>query len=425
MLAPVSAIEAILTELKPNKVWLGFSGGLDSSALLQAAWLARHNFPEVSIQAIYVHHGLSPFADQWAEHCVKEAALRKIDCIVEHLRHKPEPGESIEQWARNGRYACFKPHIKPGDILLTAHHLDDQAETVLLQLMRGAGPKGLSAMAKIDTFAQGLLVRPFLNLSRKDLEQFVAGQNISFINDHSNEDVRYDRNFIRHQIMPILHQRWPKAAQSLAISARNCAEQEQVLHESIELELQGLLTDSSGQNVIIPKLLNHSQARRNLLLRAWIHLVTGKTAGRKVLQVLEHDIFEARADAEPVVKWGEWEFRRYQNQLYLLSVQPEIPHNYCVKWDGSEPLHFPTWPVPLTKEYLAAQGMDIEAIDWASVTVTLRKGGERCRPKGRAHSQSLKKCLQEYNIAPWLRDIMPVVYSGPKIIMVVGGFVCH
>ncbi|MDO8954895.1 MAG: tRNA lysidine(34) synthetase TilS [Gammaproteobacteria bacterium] len=429
-LTPVSAIASLLIELKPTTIWLGFSGGLDSTVLLHATAQAASKFPDITLQAIHIHHGLSPLADQWAEHCHDQAKNYGIDCHIERLSCKPQAGESIEAWAREGRYACFKRHIKPGDVLLTAHHQDDQAETVLLQLLRGSGPKGLSAMAPISPCGAGLLARPFLAFSRLSLEEYAKHHNLSYTDDHSNADTRYDRNFIRHEIMPIIKQRFANAPAAFARSALNCAEQEQVLAEFMNCPLppswgRARERGKAAHSLSIPELQSHSPAKRNLILRAWIDHITDESAGRSVLHSIESTIFNAKEDAKPLVVWGDWEFRRYQNQLYLMKALGPIPENYNVSWDGKKPLQVPTWPIALTKEYLAEQGLNLNKIDWSQVSIKLRQGGERCTPLGRGHSQTLKKCLQEYTIPPWLRDRMPLLYSGTELIMVVGAFVCQ
>ncbi|MDF2690392.1 MAG: tRNA lysidine(34) synthetase TilS [Gammaproteobacteria bacterium] len=428
---PVSALIAILSQYQPATVWLGFSGGLDSTVLLHATAQAVKHFPDIQIQAIHVNHGLSPLAEQWAAHCQSQAQQLTIACHVERLASKPAVGESIEHWARQQRYACFEKYVKKGDLLLTAHHQDDQAETVLLQLLRGAGPKGLSAMAQISDFKEAVLARPFLGISRQELEAYAKEHKLSFVDDHSNLDIRYDRNFIRHQIMPVLKQRWPVCAELFARSAQNCAEQEQVLQEYIACELQDLgltIPAQAGVQTAFPidQLLQHSQPKQNLLLRAWIHQISNQAPSRQLLDNIRHNIVEAAQDAEPFIKWGNWEFRRYHHALYLIQALPEVPQGYSVKWNGNKPLQVPTWPVALTKQYLLEQGLDnINQLDWEKLVVKLREGKERCRPKGRQHSQSLKKCLQEAGIPPWLRDRMPLIYYNDQLIMVVGGFPCQ
>jgi tRNA(Ile)-lysidine synthase len=428
---PVSAIISVLSQFKPKTVWVGFSGGLDSAVLLHAVSSLCHpgavqqnsGSLSINVQAIHVHHGLSPLADQWAQHCLNEAAKLNISCHIERLADKPKSGESIEHWAREGRYACFAKYIKKDDLLLTAHHQDDQAETVLLQLMRGAGPKGLSAMPAFNTFSEGIHTRPFLTISRQELEAYAKQHGLVFVEDHSNQDTRFDRNFIRHQVMPVLKQRWPSCNELISRAAQNCAEQEQVLQEYIEAETL-ICPQTKTQSLAIDALLHFSSAKQNLLLRTWAHKISQKTPGRQLLESIRRNLLSAAKDAEPYLKWGDWEFHRYQAQLYLIQALPEVPQNYSVRWDGNKPLQVPTWPELLSKEYLANQGLEVDKLDWTQVTVKLRQGGERCHPKGRQHSQTLKKCLQEYYVLPWLRDRMPLIYCADKLVMAVGAFVC-
>ncbi|MDF2529998.1 MAG: tRNA(Ile)-lysidine synthase, partial [Gammaproteobacteria bacterium] len=343
--------------------------------LLHAAAQAMANFPDIDIQAIHVHHGLSPLADQWADQCENQAKQWNIPYHIERLANKPATGESIEQWARQQRYACFAKYVQANHLLLTAHHQDDQAETVLLQLLRGAGPKGLSAMAPVSDFGKGLLARPFLEISRNQLEAYCNQNRLAYVDDHSNTDTRYDRNFIRHQVMPLLKQRWPACTELFSRTARNCAEQEQVLQEYIQSEIED--HDLKSGSFSINRLEKHSLPKQNVLLRAWIHQVSNELPSRQVLESIRQNIMKAAEDSEPVVKWGNWEFRRYQHVLYLLRDLPEIPVGYDVMWDGSSVLQVPTWPKALSKEYLAEQGLAVDKLDWSKVSVKLRQGGER------------------------------------------------
>jgi tRNA(Ile)-lysidine synthase len=393
---------------------------MDSAVLLHAAACFAKSH-QIEIEAIHINHQLQTPSNQWAKHCQAYAKGFGVHCRVHELSSKPAKGQSIEEWARSARYEHFKSLVKAKEVLLLAQHMDDQAETLLLQLMRGAGPRGLSAMPKQARFAKGIILRPLLELTRDQLQQYALSHDLSFIEDPSNQDIKFDRNFIRHEIMPIFKKRWPHAAQSIALSSLNCQEQEQVLDICLQEKL--LKVQPKPQVLAIDKLQSFSLIEQNAILRQWLKHEAELDIGREVLNQI-HEIIHAKDDAEPLLSLQQWEIRRYQNHVHLLHKLPDVPEHYEVLWNGEQPLEVPTYPMPLTKDFLAKQGLAVDEINWNKVSVKLRCGGERCQPKDRSRSQTLKKCLQEYHILPWMRDRLPLIYENNQILMVVDAFVC-
>src|SRR3990167_3364991 len=216
--------------------WLGFSGGLDSQVLLTLCAEYQKKNP-ISLKVIHIHHGLHSDADQWAQHCADTCQQYGLDFINQAIQFKLKPGESLEETARNHRYAAFASFMQAKDILLTAHHQDDQAETVLLQLFRGAGVKGLAAMPAISAFNNGFHARPLLNFPRIVLQQYAEKHQLKWINDSSNDDKRLTRNYLRQEILPKLKERWPSVTNLLARSAAHCAEAQELLESISETEL--------------------------------------------------------------------------------------------------------------------------------------------------------------------------------------------
>lgn len=421
---PKALFDAILGKYHPfNKVWIGLSGGLDSVVLLH---IAIHSSllkaQAVKPRAIHVHHGLSPNADAWAGHCQKLCVKAGIPYIQSAITTEPCPGESIEAWAREVRRRCFLNVMQPGDLLLTAQHQDDQAETVLLQLLRGAGVKGLSAMHEASVFGPGKMLRPLLGMTRADIQAYAEQYELSWVEDESNRNMKFDRNFLRHEIMPRISARWPASNVVLARAAENAADISEVLQRYLDSLLPTVIS-TKGQ-LAIPALTALASAEQRLLLQAWLQQQGAGHVSRAQLQQILDEVIAAKPEAEPCYYLKPFSVRRYADRLYVVPEQSVISENYCQSWDGAQPLLIPGWG-RLDKTTLAAQGLAVEALDWANVSVRFRQGGERCRPKGRRHSQYLKKLFQEYHVEPWLRDRLPLLYCDNKLVMVVGGWVCE
>jgi len=298
-----------------GRVWIALSGGLDSTVLCHAV---ANALPCDRIKAVYINHHLQADADNWSAHCATFCAQLGISFQSIDLDTKPQKGESIEAWARQSRYAVFAELLDTHDVLLTAHHQNDQAETLLLQLMRGAGPKGLSSMPVSKAFGKGQHLRPLLSVSRDDLELYAKTHGLPWVNDPSNESVDYDRNFIRHEILPALEKRWPQAVRALGQSAERCADQQALIDQWAQETLPEY-THEQPHCLNIAKLLRLSFQERAALIRFWCAALKLRTPGERVLNILERDLMLAREDANPVVAYEGGEFRRYRQGLYWLD----------------------------------------------------------------------------------------------------------
>lgn len=304
-------------------ILIAYSGGVDSTVLLHQ--LAQAHPPE-QLRAIHINHALYPEADTWQLHCEQYCHFLNIEFICVKLQDKPPVGESIEAWARTQRLAIFEQHLKQDEILMTAHHADDQAETILFQLIRGAGPKGLSAMGAEKSLGQGTWVRPFLNVSKAEILAYAQLHELSWITDHSNEDTQFDRNFLRKRILPLLKERWPSVDQTLTRSARHCAEQEALL-ESLLTPLYLAALGSKPGTLSIKALLQYEPRIQRALIRYWLRGKNYPMPGHKKFEKIFEDLIPARPDAQPQIVWGEVCLRRYRDDLYALSLnepQPKI-----------------------------------------------------------------------------------------------------
>lgn len=322
--------------LNSQSILVAFSGGLDSTVLLHqlVQWRALH--PDVALRAIHIHHGLSPHADSWVQHCESVCAQWQVSLVVERV-HLEDDGLGIEARARRARYQAFAQTLLPGEVLMTAQHLDDQCETFLLALKRGSGPAGLSAMGESSPFAGTQLIRPLLAQTREALEAWARQHELCWIEDESNQDDTYDRNFLRLRVTPLLQQRWPHFAQAVARSAALCAEQESLLDELLASDLADCIT-SRGTLLLTP-LMMMSGVRRAALLRRWLAGLNAPMPSRDGLERIWQEVALAREDASPSFRLGEYEVRRYQSQLWWVK---------SVDGQSETVISWLEWKTPLT-----------------------------------------------------------------------------
>ena len=300
--------------------------------------------------------------------------------------------------------------------MLTAHHQDDQAETVLLQLLRGAGVKGLAAMPAIKSFGGGYHARPLLNYNRDTLLEYAKQHALNWIDDESNSNQKFSRNFIRHEVIPLLTSRWPAAALTLARSADNCAQAQILLDEFAQEALQNM-AGSRVNSLSVSKLLQCTPARRQLILRCWIQQSGYSLPDTKKMATIQGSVLTAAWDRLPQVTWGNVELRRYRDDLYLLAsrAQPDLQQIY--KWDLNGPL---TVSDLGTLQATIVSGKGLRA-DIGDVSIRFRRGGEMIDIPGRGR-HTLKNMLHEWNVLPWERDRIPLVYAAEKLIAVTGYF---
>ncbi|HFD2070302.1 tRNA lysidine(34) synthetase TilS [Serratia marcescens] len=402
-----------------QRLLVAFSGGLDSSVLLHLLAALRRHRPALQLHALHVHHGLSVFADRWVEHCRSRCADWQVPLTVTHVQVDARQG-GIEAAARAARYAAFSAALAEGEALLTAQHLDDQSETFLLALKRGSGPAGLSAMAARATLGEHLLLRPLLGCSRQTLESYAQRHALSWIDDDSNQDTRFDRNFLRLQVLPQLNQRWPHFASAVARSASLCAEQEQLLDELLAEPLQSLL--AADRSLAIDGLTDCSPVRRFALLRRWIALFNVTMPAREQLQRLWEEVALSREDAEPQLQLGAYQIRRFRGRLHLLPPLAAL-RGVHLHWRPDQPLTLPDG----LGQLVAGEGDLALRAPQPAQRISIRFGGVQgaVRIVGRAHSRPIKKLWQELGIPPWQRDRIPLIYYDEQLIAALGAFVCE
>lgn len=407
-------LAAFLPQLEQaRRIYVGYSGGMDSTVLLH---VTVKLVGAEKITALHINHQVSPNANQWQAHCAEQC--RQFGVALQAFRVSvANGGDGFEQAARQARYSVFEAALDEGDLLLLAHHANDQAETLLYRLLRGSGPRGLAAMPRQRTLGKGLLLRPLLDFSRAELNQFALSEGLNWVEDEANERLDYDRNFLRHRVMPVLQERWPDLANRLSQTAALCRQADDLNQELAEADFTAAAErqERSGHSLDLRMLAGLSLARRHNLLRFWLQSHGYAMPPQVRLQRVHRELIEARDDANPVIELGDCELRRYNERIYLLPPLPPAPAPETeIAWNSGQPL------------VIAGAGRLVaDAPISGPIVVRFRQGGERCRPAGRQRSQTLKKLLQEYRLEPWLRDRVPLVFKNDVLIYVGDLFTCE
>lgn len=390
---------------------IAFSGGLDSTALLHA--LSRD--PAIrtpGLRAIHVHHGLQTSADDWAAHCARFCESIDVPLSIVEVSVSRDSGEGLEAAARKARYGAFEAALTAGEVLVSAHHRDDQAETFLLRALRGSGPDGLAAMRPWRKFAAGWHWRPLLDTSRNDLLAYAQRHGLSWLEDPSNEDTHHDRNFLRQRILPLLRERWPQADASFARSATLNADAVELLDQEDALAL-AMARSIDPQALSASALLELAAPRRARVLRRWIDGLGFPPLPGEGVARIESDLLPARADARARFEWRDVAIERWRDLLHVQPRREPLPAGWSAEWDGSEPLPLPGG------DRLVLEGMQAFP---SPCRVSARQGGERILLPGRTHSHALKNVLQELGVPPWEREALPLVHDGMGVLVAVADF---
>lgn len=405
----------LLSSLQP---WLGapawrvaFSGGLDSTVLLHLLVHLRRTQALPPLSAIHVHHGLQAQADAWAEHCQRLCSDLRVP--LEVVRVRVEGGASLERAAREARYAAFRERLGAHELLLAAQHLDDQAETFLFRLLRGAGVRGLAGMSPVRALGAGRLVRPLLGVTRQELQGYASTHQLSWVEDPSNEDLHYSRNYLRHRVMPVLNQRWPQGASALGRTAMHMREAQILLDERADEDLAqaagvapfSWLTCPSLDLAVLSVL---SPARQRNALRRWLDALgaampdSDHWAGWDALR-------DAAVDAEPIWRLGEGELRRAGGRIYWLSGE------WCAQVPSPG-----EWDLSVSELGLPGNGslrLDGHGALAGPVQVRYRQGGEQLVVPGRG-TRDLKRLLNESGLPTFVRARLPLLWCEGRLLAV-------
>lgn len=404
-----TSIEEHLPPSASGDVVVAFSGGLDSTVLLRAlaSSAARR------VRAIHINHQLHPDADRWERHCAEVVRELSVPFVSQRISIPSDPSEGVESAARRARYEALGDLLQPGELLVTAHHADDQLETVLLALLRGSGVDGLAAMPRCQRFGTGWHMRPMLDCTRAEVLRWAQANQLSWLEDPSNVNVRFDRNYLRREVMPQLRARWPAAARSAVRSAAHLGEAARLLDE---VAAHDFAAATIGQCLKVSALKALDPPRRRNVLRYWLHACGARAPSTRKLAALEHDMLAADDDRTPCVDWDETEVRRHRGLMYCM---PRIidPATNAIDWTWSSPVALGGHSGLLRAEIAHGRGLARSKLP-SRLRVTSRSGGESLRLPGHAHHRPLKKLLQEANVLPWWRDRVPLVFAGNALVAV-------
>lgn len=413
--------------------WLvAYSGGVDSHVLLHClALLKRENPAWPDLAAVHIDHQLQSQSTSWVDHCRSVCDALSVLFFTRAVVVEKD-GDGLESAARRARYAAFAALMEPDDVLLQGHHRDDQVETVFLRLLRGAGVGGLSGIPPRRALSKGQIFRPLLALTRAQILDYARQNQLRWIEDPSNKNTNLDRNFLRQHVLPLINNRWPAYRDTVTRNADWCSESEQLQADLAAIDLAAFTINASNsedfpasKRLPLAALKDLSRVRQKNLLRYWLGEHDAPALSAAQWQQIFDRLINAGEDAQPAVQWSGRVLRRFDQALWLGVPMPLIDCARQMHWSEiTEPLCLgdgSTLRVTAKKHVGLAQSLiDVST----TLTVGYRKGGERCRPQGRAHSQTLKKLLQEYRVPPWLRDRVPLIYRDDELIAVAGYWVC-
>ena len=405
-----------------SSIYVAFSGGLDSHVLLHALSCLAADY-SFSLEAIHIDHSLHSKSTQWANHCRAVCDGLGVPLTVKKVTLARLKGESLEAQAREARYSALAGFLPENGICMTAQHINDQAETVVLQLLRGAGVHGMAAMPAAKVFAAGRMLRPLLGFSRKSLHDYATRHGLEWVDDPSNLDQRFDRNYLRNEILPALRERWPGMDKSISRSAKHAASAATMLDEIGMSDLQycqalcNHFFPPSVAYLRADKLVSLSTIHQKNALRCWVRMNGLAVPGDKRLQTLINLLNES--PEKGTVCWQEGAFRLYNKMIWLCD-SPELllPVDRKIKWNPYIPLQLQNTGQVLQAMKVAGEGIAVSAIGDSALTVRFRQGGEICRMPGEHGSKTLKKLLQDLAVPPWLRASLPLIYLHDELIAV-------
>jgi tRNA(Ile)-lysidine synthase len=393
---------------------VALSGGADSASLLAATNLLGASFRGLPLRAVHIDHGLQTAAAAFREACTALCGTLAIPLTVIPIHVHAPPGASIEAAARDARYAALAAELRPGECLLTAHHSEDQAETLLLQALRGAGLKGMSAMPSCRPLGCGWHLRPLLEVSQGELLAFGAIETGAVATDPMNEDLRFDRSYLRRHIWPLIEARWPGAGAALSRTARHAAEAQELL-DRVGADDVSRLRD--GDALSVPRLRALRPSERINAVRFWLSEAGVEAPSTARMTEALRQMLEAQDDHLPSILWGNYALRRYRHRVFLTQAQPprlEGARHWLAAQDSRIELG-----AHLGRLRWVAQlgGLDAQRLP-TSLIVRGRTGGEALRPAARAKTQSMQHLCQSQGVLPWMRDALPLVLAGDALIAI-------
>ena len=403
-------LRQLVAQSRACRIVVAYSGGIDSTVLLHLLSRATFATP-IKLFAVHVNHGIDAAADQWQLYCqnvAKDWSLAFKALSVEVARtHR----QGLEAAARSARYQTLRAQLASGDLLVTAHHSGDQAETVLLRLVRGAGVAGLSAIAEYFPFGKGVLARPLLGFSRSDIEAYAKQHRLHWIEDPSNADLSYDRNYLRHRVTPALRQRWQAWDTTLARAARHQSQADTLLGLEAARWLARCMP-SGSHHLSHKAFISLATAYQKPVLRAWLAMHDMPIPDESQLNYLHDKVtLSAQARNAEIFSWAGATVHLYRGLLYASRGIAKVPEQR-LEWQPRVDFLLPENGIKLRWTELIRQA---PALAETALSVDFRRGGERCARAGGRFHQSLKKIFQSYHVPPWQRDYVPLIYAEGRI----------
>lgn len=390
---------AKLTNLHKD-IWVAYSGGVDSHVLLHSAKQCFAN-----IRAIHINHALNASDDLMQEHCERVCKQLMIPLHCMTVDANPKSGQSKETAARDARRVAWQNVLRSEDVLLLAHHAADQAETILYRLIRGTGPHGLAGMRQCSKLGVVTIMRPLLTTQKQEIVAYAQAHNLSWFEDSSNQDISFDRNYIRNNIMPLLQQRWPATIKNINRAGKVCNQVLQFVEPLVANKLAAIVDAKNALNLQI--LTTETILWQQELVRAWLQQ-HGITPSLKQLTIILQEIINARSDAMPQLVIGTKIIKRSKNKLHVLHNDIQDQTVYVVSWNLQQELLLPTGQL-ITVEQLSFQNEFIEKL--AHYQVTVRQG---------VLGRKAKKIFQQHAIPPWERTSYPLIYADDRLVGILG-----
>lgn len=404
----------LLADIPSSKGWLvAFSGGLDSTVLLHLLVSQTDRPP---MRALHINHQLNASANDWQSHAEAVCAALGIECVSITV-DLGDVNSGLEEAARVARYQVFEEHLGPNELLLMGHHQNDQAETLMLRLLRGAGVRGMAAMPAARPLGRGALCRPLLGCTRTQLQRYAEQKELTWVEDTSNSDSRFDRNYLRNEVLPLLAQRWPEFASSWSHSSAAAREAIELLDELAQQDLPTLnqRTEAYGVSVDLAAFQRLSKARRRNVLHTVLADNGFDAIPRAQSQELFTSLLTAAKDATPVVEWARHSVRRYRDRVFFLRQLPAIPQHFnsSTALSASNGLHSVDIDGLCRLDFEFIPGHQVGEED-AQITIRFRQGGERLAVSESLH-KTLKNWLQEQAVPPWIRERQPLIFVGSSL----------
>lgn len=410
-------IQDIIKQYKDKLFLIAYSGGMDSTVLLYQLLQIKQTNPQINIRAIHINHNLHCHSKKWQKHCLKICQRYNIPLIIEEI--DADITKNIEETLRIKRYNLIHKNLFEKEILLTGHHLNDQCETFFLSLKRGSGPTGLSAMSVEKIFGKTKIVRPFLTKTKKELKTWAKSNKLKWIEDFTNFNTNYDRNFIRHKIFPILEKKWPFFLKNCFRTTQICNEETKLKNILLKEKMKKFLQYNECLNV--ENFIHLKEELCKALIRYWISLKNIKAPSYKTIQIIYNEIIYHQKNTNIKVIIGKNEIRRYKNSLYFIKITKKIK-NMIIFWHNTHhKLSLPNNLGYIVKNNEKGTKIPIPKNN-ALINIRFQYEG-KIFIVGKKKQKNIKNIWQEYNIPPWLRNQIPLLFYNDQLISALGVFI--